>query len=48
MTEATAAFLAEHQLMSKAESADTYVDNQFVDAYNDFTDKDVAAVTMPD
>jgi NitT/TauT family transport system substrate-binding protein len=44
MAEATARFLAEHDAISKARPGADYVDNQFVDAYNDFTDKDVADV----
>jgi NitT/TauT family transport system substrate-binding protein len=47
MVDATATFLTDHGLLSKAQAANTYVDNQFVGAYNDFTDRDVASVSMP-
>lgn len=43
----TAAFLAEHDLIPEALSADDYVDNQFIDAYNDFGDDDIAELKAP-
>ncbi|MGH3359179.1 MAG: ABC transporter substrate-binding protein [Nocardioidaceae bacterium] len=46
-TDATAAFLEEHDLIPEALPADDYVDNQFVEAYNDFTDGDVAELKAP-
>jgi NitT/TauT family transport system substrate-binding protein len=40
--EATTAFLEAGGQLPEALSVDSYVDNQFVDAYNDFTPEDVA------